>query len=158
MRIVAVADLGVLYRRLVGQGRRGGECQGPALRYRLLMSALRHVALPLVLAACARSASPPATPITNDEAASPAASETPGHTARIVKVDDLQGELVITVATGSNDGVNKDWHACVTEAGTICLNSGELMIVRVDEGTLVAKSYLTVAQVQANPVVRVWPD
>lgn len=75
-------------------------------------------------------------------------------TARVVKLEVLSNDVVLTVAAGTNTGVEKTWTGCVIDTGTQCLADGKLLIIRVDKTTLVARTSLTPAQIQAHPTVR----
>lgn len=74
-------------------------------------------------------------------------------TARIVKLEVVSSDVALTVAAGTNSGVEKTWTGCVIDTGTKCLADGKLVIIRVDKTTLIAKTSLTPAQITAHPTV-----
>lgn len=144
---------------------------------------LAALSMPFVLVACAGQPAPPTEPIASHELAAPveassASSEQAGESeeladesadeadeapqvplerrARIIKLENFGTATAVTVAAGTTDGVDKHWHACVLDAasGIKCLPDGELVVIRVDKQTLIAKTSLTPAQLTTNPVVQ----
>lgn len=73
--------------------------------------------------------------------------------ARVLKVELVSGETIITVGAGADHGVARDWQAVVLRDGSDD-PLAPLTIMRVDHGVTVAKVHLTSAQLISNNHVR----
>jgi len=71
-----------------------------------------------------------------------------------------QGELVITIGAGSDQGVGKTWKGQIVKGSDVndaAVPGGDVTIVRVDKTTTTAKTKLTPDQLAANPYVKFSP-
>jgi len=79
-------------------------------------------------------------------------------TARVVK-QEVQGDgVVITVASGSAQGIGKGWKGTVLRGDSDQpLPGGDVVVVRIDKNVVIARVKLTSDQVTANPRVKFSP-
>ena len=74
---------------------------------------------------------------------------------RIVGNNVSGSDVIITIAAGTNSGVQKNWGATVLRGDTDQpLAGGEVTVIRVDKGVTVGKVHLTTDQISANSRVR----
>jgi hypothetical protein len=75
---------------------------------------------------------------------------------RVIKIERHGDETLVTVAAGTAQGVDKTMYArIVTASGSdVAIPGGDLIIIRVDNRTTIAKTQATVAQVKDHPWVR----
>ena len=71
-------------------------------------------------------------------------------TKRIVGAEASGGFTIITVAAGTQDGIDRDWHVDVLGAGGKPMALGDAKIVKVTKTTTFAKVRLTLDQVTSS--------
>jgi hypothetical protein len=78
---------------------------------------------------------------------------------RVVKVQVQGSATVLTLAGGSDKGINKDWAGCLVKSQTndACADGGDVAIIRVNPRDTVVKSTLVRDQILSTPYVKVWP-
>ncbi|MGE0867665.1 MAG: hypothetical protein AB7P03_03825 [Kofleriaceae bacterium] len=91
----------------------------------------------------------------NPDPGNPNCDQRPPVIARVLKNEIQGGEVVITIASGSSAGVQKDWHGVVLRGDTATpLAGGDITITRVDKGFTIGKVKLTIDQIKENPRVK----
>lgn len=77
---------------------------------------------------------------------------------RVVDLEIYGDTTAVTVLTGSENGLAKDWRARFREGTTTkLLTDGDATIIRIDRRTTVIKTTLTPDQVRANRIVQFDP-
>lgn len=105
---------------------------------RLLMSAISLAAIAVLVAVPQSLFATPLPPIK----------------ARVIKVESLGSDRIVTISRGSDDGVAKDWTACFVDANDQCRPQGELVLIRVAKHTSLARAKVSVQQITALPYVK----
>lgn len=79
--------------------------------------------------------------------------------ARVVKVDVAGASTLVTIAAGSEQGVDKTWGGQVMRGDTAAaMPGGKLTIIRIDKQFTIAKVGLTTDIVTSNPYVILQPQ
>jgi len=79
-------------------------------------------------------------------------------TGRVIKNEVQGGDVVITIAVGSDQGVGKGWTGRVLRGDSENpLDGGDVTVIRVGKRETVGKVRLTTDQVSANPRVKLSP-
>jgi len=114
---------------------------------------VKRLAVAVVCACSAHDGPPPVsnTTVTVERDAQPAP-----FIARIQKVEVSGSIVLVTIAAGTEQGIDHNWRAFLVRE-TVAIDGGELIIIRVDKRTTVAKSTLTFDQIPANLRVRFDP-
>ena len=77
---------------------------------------------------------------------------------RVVDLEIIGEDTVITVAAGTEQGIDKTWRARFREGTTTKLvPDGEAILIRIDRRTTILKTRLTPEQVRANRIVQFDP-
>lgn len=78
--------------------------------------------------------------------------------ARIVKNEITNGQTIITIGAGSEQGIQKGWTARVLRGdGDAPMSSGEVTIIRIGKRDTVGSVHLTTDQLQSNDRVKFSP-
>jgi hypothetical protein len=68
------------------------------------------------------------------------------------------GDVVVTIAVGSDQGVGKGWTGRVLRGDSeTAMDGGEVTVIRVGKRETIGKVKLTTDQVAANPKVKLSP-
>ena len=82
----------------------------------------------------------------------------PPVTARVIKNEVQGGDVLVTVAAGSDQGVNKNWKGHVLRGDTdTAMDGGDVTVIRVGKRETIGKVHLTTDQISANPRVKLVP-
>jgi len=77
---------------------------------------------------------------------------------RIINVSFQGSTTIITVAAGSNDGVQKNWKACLVRGDSDePVPGGEVEVIRVDKAVTIGKIHLTPDGLKGNRRVLLTP-
>lgn len=110
--------------------------------------------------ACKASAFPKCQDINNPDPQNPNCdnAKAPPMTGRVLRTEVQGGDLLITIAGGSNSGVKKGWTATVLRGDSDePLSGGDVQIIRIDKGSTLGKVRLTADQIKANNRVKISP-
>ena len=78
--------------------------------------------------------------------------------ARVVGLEVYDNTAIVTLAAGSDQGIERTWHARFRDGKTDkLLAGGEAIVIRVDHRSMVVKTSLAPAQVRANRYVQLDP-
>jgi hypothetical protein len=99
---------------------------------------------------------PPCKDLANPDPGNPRCKEPrPPVVGRIISNTVQSGEVVITIAVGTNSGVAKGWSAQVLRGDSDQpLAGGDVTVIRVDKAVTLGKVHLTTDQISANSRVR----
>jgi hypothetical protein len=79
-------------------------------------------------------------------------------TGRVIKTEVQGGDVVVTIAVGSDQGVGKGWTGRVLRGDSeTAMDGGEVTVIRVGKRETIGKVKLTTDQVAANPKVKLSP-
>jgi hypothetical protein len=79
-------------------------------------------------------------------------------TGRVIKTEVQGSDVIITVAVGSDQGVQKGWSGRVLRGDSESpLDGGDVLVIRVGKRETVGKVKLTTDQVTSNPKVKLSP-
>lgn len=110
--------------------------------------------------ACRKSQWPKCPDINNPDPQNPNCDDAKADPVlgRVLKNEVQGGDVIITIAGGSNSGVKKGWRATVLRGQSDePLPGGDVTIIRIDKGTTIGKVRLTTDQVKANNRVKLSP-
>jgi len=75
---------------------------------------------------------------------------------RVIKVEQVDGTTLVTIAAGTDQGVDKTMYARLVTAsgGDVAIPGGDVIIIRVDHRTTIGKTQATLPQLHDHPWVR----
>jgi hypothetical protein len=110
--------------------------------------------------ACPKAKWPKCIDINNPDPQNPNCDDAtaPPVTGRVIKNEIQNGETLITVAAGSDQGVSKAWKGHVLRGDSDTpMDGGDVVVIRVGKRETIGKVHLTTDQVSANPRVKLTP-
>lgn len=130
---------------------------------------MRWIVLAIVLVACTRPVAAPVEPEPNasgmtvtsppDAGGGAPVVDAPANVlrTRFVKIEVIGGGQLGTLPVGSDQGIAKEWTACILRGSSDqCLSSGDLEVIRVDPRMTLVRVHMTEMSeiVAANPHVQ----
>lgn len=110
--------------------------------------------------ACPKAKWPKCIDINNPDPQNPNCDDAtaPPVTGRVIKNEIQNGETLITIAAGSDQGVSKAWKGHVLRGDSDTpMDGGDVVVIRVGKRETIGKVHLTTDQVSANPRVKLTP-
>ena len=109
---------------------------------------------------CKTSAFPKCLDINNPDPNNPNCDNAtaPPVTARVIKNEVQGGDVLVTVAAGSDQGVSKTWKGHMLRGDSDSpMDGGDVTVIRVGKRETIGKVHLTTDQIAANPRVKLVP-
>jgi len=110
--------------------------------------------------ACPKAKWPKCMDINNPDPQNPNCDDAtaPPVTGRVIKNEVQGGDVLITIAAGTDQGVSKAWKGRVLRGDTDTpMEGGDVVVIRVGKRETIGKVHLTTDQVSANPRVKLTP-